>query len=57
MLKENSRKHHGRTSLCWGFYCVNHNVKVDLESAQIMCCMFCHKNSITITNPRTQARK
>jgi len=57
MFKENSRKPHGRTYLCWGFYYVNDNVEVNLENAQIMCYIFCHKNSITITNPRTQARK
>jgi hypothetical protein len=33
MFKENSRKPHGRTSLCWGFYYVNDNVEVNLENA------------------------
>jgi len=27
-------KPHGKTSLCWGFYCVNDNA-----NAQIMCCI------------------
>jgi hypothetical protein len=47
MLKENSRKPHGRTYLCWGVYCVNDNVEVDFENAQIMCYIFFHKNSIS----------
>jgi hypothetical protein len=50
-------KFHGRTSLCWGFYCVNDNATIDLENAQTMHCILCHKNPIIATNPRTQARK
>jgi hypothetical protein len=50
-------KPHGKTSLCWGLYCVNDNVIVDIENAQIVCCILCHKNLVTATNPRTQARK
>ncbi len=50
-------KPHGRTTLCWGFYCVNDNGEIDHENAQIMCCVVCHKNPIIATNPRTQARK
>ncbi len=29
-------KAHGRISLCWSFYYVNDNVKVDLINTQIM---------------------
>jgi hypothetical protein len=50
-------KLHGKTSLCWGLYCVNDNAVVDLENAQIVCRKLCHKNIVTTTNPRTQARK
>ncbi len=37
-------KPHGRTSLCWAFYCVNDDTYEDLENSQIMCCILCHKN-------------
>jgi hypothetical protein len=36
-----------KTSLCWGLYCVNDNAVVDLENAQIICCILCHKNLVT----------
>ncbi len=51
------QKLHGLTTLCWGFYCVNDNGEIDFENAQIMRCVLCHKNPITITNPKTQSRK
>jgi hypothetical protein len=44
-------KPHGKTSLCWGFYCVNDNA-----NAQIMCCIFCDKKLVIVTNLRTQVR-
>ncbi len=47
-------KPHGRTLLCWAFYCVNDNTHVDLENTQIMCFVFCHKNVINAINPRAQ---
>ncbi len=50
-------KPHRRTFLCWGCYCVNNNVVIDFENAQIMHCILCHKKSIIITNPKTQERK
>jgi hypothetical protein len=34
----------GRLSLCWSFYCVNDNTKIDLESTQIMHYILCYKN-------------
>jgi hypothetical protein len=50
-------KPHGRTSLCWSFYCVNDNVKVDLVNTQIMCCILCYQNLAIGINPRIQAKK
>jgi hypothetical protein len=53
MCLQESLETHGRTSLCWSFYCVNDNTNVDFENPQIMCCIFCHDNPINATNPRT----
>jgi hypothetical protein len=50
-------KPHGRTSLCWSFYCVNDNAKVDLINTQIMHCVLCYQNPVIRINPRIQARK
>jgi hypothetical protein len=50
-------KPHGRTSLCWIFYCVNDNAKVDLINTQIMRHILCYKRPIIGINPRMQARK
>jgi len=43
--------------LCWIFYCVNDNVKIDLENTQIMRCIICYQELIIGINLRTQARK
>jgi hypothetical protein len=50
-------KPHGRTLLCWAFYCENDNANVDLENPQIMSCILCHKNLVNATNPRTQGKR
>jgi hypothetical protein len=50
-------KPHGRTSLCWSFYCVNDNVEADLVNTQIMHCILYYQKLIIGINPRTQARK
>jgi hypothetical protein len=50
-------KPHGRTSLCWNFYCVNDNVGVDLVNTPIMCCIFYYQNLVIKINQRTQVRK
>ncbi len=34
-----------------GFYCVNDNA-----NPQIMCCIFCDKSLVIVTNLRTQVR-
>jgi hypothetical protein len=38
-------------------FCVNDNVKVDLENIQMMCCIFCYQNLVIKINLRTQVRK
>jgi hypothetical protein len=50
-------KPHGGNSLCWGFFGVNDNAKVDLENTQIMCYIFCYQNHVIGINPITQVRK
>jgi hypothetical protein len=50
-------KPHGRTLLCWAFYCENDNTNVDLENPLIMHCILCHKNLVDATNPRTQRKR
>jgi hypothetical protein len=50
-------KPHGRLSLCWSFYYVNDNAKIDLENTQIMYCILCYEEPVIGINLRTQARK
>ncbi len=33
--------HDNRNALCWSFYCVNDNLKVNLDVPQMMCCLLC----------------
>jgi hypothetical protein len=51
------RKPHGRTSLCWIFYCVNDNAKVDFTNTKIMHCILCYQNLIIGINPKIQVKK
>jgi hypothetical protein len=46
-----------KNALCWAFYCVNENKKVNVTIPQTMCCILCHNNPILNVNPKTQARK
>jgi hypothetical protein len=50
-------KPHGRTSLCWSFYYISDNAKVDLKNIQIMHCILCYQTFVCGINPRTQMRK
>ncbi len=43
--------------LCWNFYCVNDNEKIDLENTQIMHCILCYQELVIKINSKTQARK
>jgi hypothetical protein len=31
-----------RNVFCWSFYCVNDNLKINLDVLQMMCCLLCH---------------
>jgi len=44
-------------ALCWAFYYVNDNKKVNVITPQTMHCIFCHNNPILNVNPKIQARK
>jgi hypothetical protein len=48
---------HGRLSLCWRFYCVNDNTRIDLENTQIMHYILCYQELIIRINLKIQARK
>ncbi len=52
-----SQKPHGRLSLCWNFYLVNGNAKVNLKNTQIMCCIICYQEPIIRINLKIQAKK
>ncbi len=50
-------RRNNRNSLCWAFYCVNNNKKMNAITLQIMQCILCHNDSILNVNPKTKARK
>jgi len=50
-------KRNSRNALCWAFYCVNDNKKINVITPQIMCYIPCHNNPILNLNPKTQGRK
>jgi hypothetical protein len=50
-------KPHGKTSLCWSFYCVNDNAEIDLVNTQIMRCILCYQNPIIGINPKIEMKK
>jgi hypothetical protein len=56
-VQKKNWKPHGRTSLCWIFYCVNDNAKIDLANKQIMRCIFYYQNLKIGINPKTQMKK
>jgi hypothetical protein len=55
--QKKSWQQHGRLSLCWIFYCVNDDAKIDFENTQIMHCIICYQEPIIGINSKTQARK
>jgi hypothetical protein len=64
-MKDNIKKLHAQRSfwkeniinvLCWAFYFVNDNKKVNIITSQIMRCVICNNNPILNLNPKTQAR-
>jgi hypothetical protein len=50
-------KPHNRNVLCWEFYCVNDNTKVDLTTFQVMHCILCLKIPIFLFKSKNQARR
>jgi len=52
-----SSKPHKIFSLCWNFYCVNDNVKIDLENTHIMHCILYYQELVIGINLRIQTRK
>jgi len=50
-------KGNSRNTLCWVFYYVNDNEKVNATTPQTMWCIIGHNNPILNVNPKTQARK
>ncbi len=50
-------KPHNINAVCWTFYCVKDNAKVNGQKFQIMRCHICHKNLVHISNPKTQLKK
>jgi hypothetical protein len=43
--------------LCWAFYCVNDNIKVNVITPQTMHCILWHNNPILNVNPKMQDKK
>jgi len=43
-------------ALCWAFFYVNNNKKVDLTTPQIMRCIICYNSPILNLNPKNQAK-
>ncbi len=43
--------------MCWAFYCVNDNKKVNVTTPQTMHCILCHNNPILNVNPKMQTKK
>ncbi len=48
---------HNRNALCWSFYYVNDNSKVNLHAPQMMHCLLCHSQLFVSMNSRKQLRK
>ncbi len=56
-VQRKSQKPHGKTSLCWSFYFVNDNAKIDLVNTQIMYCILCYQNLVIGIDPKTKMKK
>jgi hypothetical protein len=48
---------HNINALCWSFYCVNDNKKIDNKCHQLMRCFFCYPKLIETCNKKTKSRK
>jgi hypothetical protein len=57
MFNDHFVETNNKNALCWAFYYVKDNKKVNITTPQIMCCIICHNNPVLNLNPKTQARK
>ncbi len=48
---------HNQNLLCWSFYYISDNAKVDNQVPQLMRCHVCYLNLIIVANYRTNLRK
>jgi hypothetical protein len=48
---------HNINALCWSFYCVNDNSKVNLDVPQMKRYLFCHSQPIVSMNSRKKLKK
>ncbi len=46
-----------RNALCWSFYYVNDNFKMNLDVFQMMCCLLCNFQFVFFVNPIKQLRE
>jgi hypothetical protein len=56
-VQRNKWKGNHRNSLCWGFYYVSVNKKIDGENLKIMICILCYNILVIVINPKTQTRR
>ncbi len=56
-VQRNKWKNHNRIAICWAFYYINDNQKVDVKVSQTMKCILCYNNIVLESNLKTQARK
>jgi hypothetical protein len=56
-VQRNKWKGNHRNSLCWGFYYVSDNKKIDGENLKIMICILCYNILMIVINPKTQTRR
>jgi hypothetical protein len=56
-IKRKIWKGHNRNLICWAFYCVNDDRKIDLGNPQAMRCLFCYNSCMRAFNPNTKNKK
>ncbi len=56
-FKEKNWKGHDRNAICWAFYCVNDDKKIDPRNLQVMRCLLCYNNLVHARNPNIKKRK
>jgi len=56
-VQRNKWKGHNRNSICWAFYCVNDNKRIDVIFFQTMIFIICYTSLMLVSNIKTQAKK